>query len=487
MVRAVVVGAGPNGLAGAVTLARHGVEVTVLEAADRVGGGARSNDDLMPGLLHDDCSAVHPTAMVSPFFRSMDLQRYGLRWCHPRVPLAHPLDDGTAAILSRSLDETAESLGRPDGPRWRRVFGPLADAIDDTAEDVLGPVLHVPRHPVAAARFALLAGLPAALLARAWRGRAAKALFAGVAAHVMHPLSAPLTSSVAALLIPAGHRHGWPVAEGGTRSVTDALVRALQECGGTVHTDHPVRTLADLPPAEIALLDLAPAAAAELLGDRLPGRVARAYRRWRHGPAAFKVDFAVRGGVPWRAAQCRTAGTVHLGGAADEIAASLREVHRGRMPRRPFVLVGQQYLADPSRSVGDTHPIWAYAHVPHGYPGDATAVVMAQIERFAPGFRDRVVASASRSVAQSVAQNRNYVGGDIVGGSSTARQLVARPRLAADPYFTGVPGFYICSAATPPGAGVHGMCGHNAAVRALDALRSRGRESSAAPAVTGDR
>lgn len=486
MVRAVVVGAGPNGLAGAVTLAVHGVEVTVLEAADRAGGGARSSEDLLPGLLHDDCSAVHPTAMVSPFFRSLDLQRYGVRWCHPPVALAHPLDDGTAATLHRSLDETVESLGRSDGPRWRWTFGPLADAIDDTAEDVLGPLLRVPRHPVAMARFAIRAGLPATLLARAWRGQAARALFAGVAAHIMHPLSAPLTSSVAALLISAGHRHGWPVAEGGTQSVTDALVRALREHGGAVHTDHVVHRLADLPPAEIVLLDLAPAAAAQVLGDRLPSRVERAYRRWRHGPAAFKVDFAVQGGVPWRAPQALRAGTVHLGGAADEIALSLREVHRGRMPRRPFVLVAQQYLADPSRSVGDVHPVWAYAHVPHGYAGDATGAVITQIERFAPGFRDRVLASKSRSVVRSATLNPNYVGGDIVGGSNDMRQLLARPRISTDPYFTGVPGVYLCSAATPPGAGVHGMNGYHAAVRALDALRLRSRGSATAPAVTGD-
>jgi phytoene dehydrogenase-like protein len=471
MVRAVVVGAGPNGLAGAVALAREGVEVTVLEAAHRIGGGARSTERLLPGLLHDDCSAVHPMAMLSPFLRSLELERHGLRWRHPEIALAHPFDDGSAAALYRSLERTAEELGAPDGARWRRMFAPLVRGVDDSAADILAPVLRLPRHPLRFARFGIAAAPPAAVLARIWRHAPARALFAGVAAHVMHPLEAPLTSSVAALLVAAGHRHGWPVAEGGSQAITDALARVLAGHGGRVETDRPVRSLADLPPADIVLLDLTPAAAADLLDGRLPGRVARAYRRWRHGPAAFKVDFAVSGGIPWQAPSCRRAGTVHLGGTAAEVAATLRQVHRGVLPERPFVLVGQQYLADPSRSSGDVHPVWAYAHVPRGYPGDATALVTAQIERFAPGFRERVVAHASRSCAETAAHNRNYVAGDILGGSNTPWQLVARPRLSTNPYSTGVPGFYLCSAATPPGAGVHGMNGYHAARRALADLR----------------
>ena len=474
---AVVVGAGPNGLAAAVTLARQGVAVTVLEAADTIGGGTRTSDLTGDGLLHDHCSAVHPLAIGSPFMREVDLGRYGLRWCQPEVDLAHPLDDGTAGVLRKDLAATAELLGA-DGRRWSSLFGSISEGLDELLEDVMRPLAHVPGHPLRLARYGIPALAPAALIAKRLRTPQAKALFGGVAAHAFHPLQRPATAAIGLMLIAAAHRYGWTVAEGGSRAISDALAKALAEHGGTIETGVYVRSLDELPPADAVLLDLAPGAVANVAGDRLPSRVARAYRRWQHGPGAFKVDFAVEGGIPWTNEACRTAGTVHLGGPWAEIAATERDINRGRMPERPFVLVGQQYLADPTRSKGDRHPVWSYAHVPHGYDGDATEAILAQFERFAPGTRERIVGMSVRPTTALPAYNANYVGGDIITGANTPRQVLLRPRLALDPYRTGIPGVYICSAATPPGAGVHGMCGYNAAQSALRAARrsTRGAE-----------
>jgi phytoene dehydrogenase-like protein len=461
---AVVVGSGPNGLTAAWTLARAGVRVTVIEAADEIGGGARTSERTLPGLLHDDCSAVHPLGVGSPALR--DLEQHGLRWRWPEVDLAHPLDGGGCAVMVRSLDDTVRGLG-PDGRRWARLFGPLAGGFDALVEDILRPVVHVPRHPLRLALFGPRALQPATLLTRRWRTPAARALFAGAAAHAFQPLNSPTTAAIGLMLIAAGHRHGWPVAEGGSGAISAALAKAVTGAGGTIETGRRVRALADLPRADAVLLDLAPRGVLDIMGPRLPGRVRRAFERWRYGPGAFKLDLAVEGGVPWTNDAARRAGTVHLGGTFEEIDAAERAVAAGRMPERPFVLVAQQYLADPIRSVADVHPVWAYAHVPHGYTGDATAAILDQIERFAPGTRDRVVASATRSAAEMPEYNSNYVGGDIAAGANTPRQMVARPRVARDPYRLGVPGYYICSAATPPGAGVHGMCGLNAARSAL--------------------
>ncbi|MEH0532921.1 NAD(P)/FAD-dependent oxidoreductase [Streptomyces stelliscabiei] len=472
MTTAVVVGSGPNGLAAAVYLAREGVEVTVLEAADTIGGGTRTSE-LTPGLLHDHCSATHPMAVGSPFLRSLDLGRHGLTWRLPDIDCAQPLDSGEAGVLRRSVQETADGLGGVDGRRWRRVFGPLAQGFDALAEDLMRPLTHVPRHPLRLAAFGPQALLPAAALGRLWRSPAARALFGGVAAHAFRPFHRPATAAVGLTIIAAGHRHGWPVAAGGSRAISDALAAQLAEFGGRIETGVRVCTPADLPRADLVLFDLAPRAVADILGDRLPGRVARAYRRFRHGPGAFKADFAVEGGVPWTNEAARRAGTVHLGGTFEEVAHTERLIHAGRMPERPFVLVGQQYLADPSRSKGDLHPVWTYAHVPHGYDGDASEAIIGQIERFAPGFRERVLDMAVRPPAAFEAYNPNYVGGDIVTGANTALQLAMRPRVALDPYRTGVPGMYICSAASPPGAGAHGMCGANAAASALRHLGRR--------------
>lgn len=466
MSAALVVGGGPNGLAAATALAGSGVEVTVLEAAEEIGGGARSGEAILPGLLHDHCSAFHPMAVGSAFLGSLGLDRYGLSWRWPEIDCVHPLDGGDAGVLYRSIDDTAVGLGR-DGSRWRLLFGRPSARFDRLAEDIMGPLARIPRHPLTLARFGLPTVLPGSAVARVFATEQARALFGGVAAHTFRPLHYPLTSAIGLGIITAGHRHGWPVAAGGSGAITTALAALLLDLGGKIETGIRVRRASDLPPADVTLFDLAPGAVADILGDRLPGRVARAYRRYRHGPGAFKVDFAVEGGVPWTNPEAHRAGTVHLGGNYAEVAATEREIHAGRMPGRPFVLVGQQYLADPQRSAGNVHPLWTYAHVPHGYTGDATGAIIAQIERFAPGFRDRIVGQAVRSTTQMTAYNPNYVGGDIVTGAKDVRQVLFGPRVTPSPYHTGIPGMYLCSAATPPGPGAHGMCGANAADAAL--------------------
>ncbi|MCH5675080.1 phytoene desaturase family protein [Streptomyces gilvus] len=471
MSTATVVGAGPNGLAAAVALAREGVRVTVVEAADEIGGGTRSGEAILPGLLHDHCSAVHPMAVGSPFLRELGLERYGLKWALPEIDCAHPLDGGTAGVLHRSVAETATGLGA-DGRYWRRLFAGPSSSYDSLSGDILGPLLRVPRHPVRLARFGVPALAPASLLARTFATEEARALWGGVAAHAFHPLDRPLSASIGLGILTAGHRHGWAVAEGGSRRITGAMAALLLDLGGKIETGVRVRSASELPPTDVTVWDVAPTALADLLGDRLPPRVARAYRRFRYGPGAFKVDFAVEGGIPWTAQAARRAGTVHVGGTFAEIAATEREIHAGRMPERPFVLVGQQYLADQARSVGDVHPVWTYAHVPNGYTGDATEAITAQIERFAPGFRDRIIGTAVRTTTGFAAYNPNYVGGNIMTGAKDIPQLITGPRLTLQPYDTGLPGHYLCSAATPPGPGAHGMCGAHAAARALRHLRA---------------
>ena len=466
MSQAVVVGSGPNGLASAVELARNGVEVLVLEAEDRIGGGTRTSELTVPGLLHDDCSATHPMAVGSPFLRSLDLEQHGLEWLWSEIDLAHPLDDGSAGVMVRSIERTARGLGE-DGAAWRRVFGSASAHFDELLEDIMRPVLHVPSHPVRLTRFGLAAATPATLLARSWRTPQARALFGGVAAHAFSLLNRPMSSSVGCALISSCHAYGWPVAKGGSQSISEALASALRAYGGTIETGRRVTDLAEVTGADVVVFDLAPEAVAAIAGERLSSRVGRAYRRYRHGPGAFKIDLAVEGGVPWTNEACRRAGTVHVIGDFEEIVLAERSVNRGSMPERPYLLVGQQYLADPERSDGDLHPVWAYGHVPNGYAGDASEAILGQIERFAPGFRERIVASSSRGPADLLAYNANYVGGDIITGANTPVQLLFRPRLALDPYSTGAPGLYICSAATPPGAGAHGMGGYNAARSAL--------------------
>jgi phytoene dehydrogenase-like protein len=463
---AIVVGSGPNGLAAAVELARNGVGVTVLEAEEEIGGGTRTTELTVPGLLHDDCSASHPMAAGSPFLRSLDLAQHGLEWRWPDVDLAHPLDDGSAGVMVRSIDETAERLGE-DGDGWRRLFGSTSAHFAELLEDIMKPVVHVPLHPVRLVRFGLPAALPATLVARSWRTPRAKALFGGVAAHAFSPLNRPMSSAVGCALINACHAFGWPVAKGGSRAISDALASVLRAQGGRIERGRRVSNLAEVAEAEVVVFDLAPRAVAEIAGDRLPSRVARAYRRYRYGPGAFKLDLAVEGGVPWTNEACRRAGSVHAIGSFEEIVLAERAINRGSMPERPYVLVGQQYLADPERSKGDLHPVWAYGHVPSGYAGDASEAVLRQIERFAPGLRERIVGSNARGPADLAAYNSNYVRGDIITGANTPVQILFRPRVALDPYSTDAAGLYICSAATPPGAGAHGMGGFNAARSAL--------------------
>lgn len=469
MSSAIVVGSGPNGLACAAVLAKRGVEVTVIEAEDRIGGGTRSSELTVPGLLHDECAATHPMAVSAPATRELELERYGLEWGWPEVDLAHPLDGGRGATMLRSLEATAEGLGEA-GARWRQIFGPPSRGYEPLTEDIYRPIAHVPRHPLRLLRFGLPAAAPATLMARALGTPEAAALFGGVAAHAYAPLNRPLSSSIGMALISAGHAYGWPVAKGGSVAIAEAMAAVIRERGGRIETGRRVRSLAELPPADAVVLDLSPRAVLELAGDRMPSRSAGAYRRYKYGPGAFKLDLAVEGGVPWAYEPTRRAGTVHVCGSFEEVALAEREVNRGRMPERPYVLVAQQYLADPQRSNGDLHPVWTYAHVPSGYSGDAANAILDQLERFAPGLRERIVATSVRTPAEIEAANSNFIAGDILTGANTPLQTLLRPRPFGDPYATGIPGVYICSAATPPGAGAHGINGYNAAESVMRSL-----------------
>ncbi|HWJ10298.1 MAG TPA: NAD(P)/FAD-dependent oxidoreductase [Nocardioides sp.] len=474
MSTAVVVGSGPNGLAGAIRLAQAGLAVTVVEAHDRPGGGTRTSELTVPGLLHDDCAAFHPTGVASPFFASLGLQRHGLRWLWPEIDLAHPLDDGRAGVAARDMDASVASLG-DDGARWRRIFDPIVRNFDDLMGEVLQPLAHLPRHPVTLGRFGVKALMPATWTTARFRDDPARALFTGGAAHAFGRLDTPLSGSVGLMLTGTAHAVGWPVAEGGSEAIARALLAELAELGGKVVTGVRAESLDQLGDLvggrpDVVLLDTAPAGALDILGDRLPPRVRRALTRYTYGPAAFKVDLAIEGDIPWTNESCRRAGTLHLGGTAEQVAAIEKGTVQGRMADQPFVLLGQQYLIDPSRSTGSLNPVYAYAHVPHGYTGDATEAIINQVERFAPGFRDRIVAVATRNPAQMQAHNANYVGGDISAGANTARQIAFRPRVALDPYALGIDGVYLCSSATPPGGGVHGMGGFNAAEAALKRL-----------------
>lgn len=469
MTTATVVGSGPNGLAAALVLAGAGVEVTVLEAAPAPGGAARTVEATLPGLLHDTGAGFHPLGVDSPLTRSVDLAAHGLRWAWPEVQYAHPLDDGRGAAALRSVTATATGLGA-DARAYERLLGPLVERFDDVVDDVTRPLLHVPRHPAALARLGLRAALPATVLGRLLGTEEARALWAGAAAHTVGPLDTVGSSAVGLLLGAATHVAGWPVAVGGTGAMTGAMLAQLAALGGRVETGVRVTSLEQCG-TDLVLLDTAPGAAADLLGDRLPARVHAAYRRYRHGPGAHHVALAVEGGVPWAYEPARRAGTVHVGGTLEQVARAERDTWRGRLVPEPFVLVGQQHVADPSRSRDGVHPVDAYAHVPAGYDGDATEPLLRHLERYAPGLRERVVATTVRPARELWADNPNLVGGDIVGGAGTLLQLALRPRPALDPYATGVPGVWLCSASTPPGAGAHGLCGYRAAHAALASLR----------------
>ncbi len=464
---AVVVGSGPNGLAAAIEIARAGRSVLLLERAATVGGGLRSDELTLPGYVHDVCSSVHALAPVSPFLRSVPLHEHGLEWIVPPAAVAHPLEDGSAPLVERSLEATAARLG-PDGPRWTALFEPVLDAWPKLESELLGPLVHVPRAPFALARFGLQALLPATSLARLrLRTPAGRALFAGVAAHSMLPLERPASAAVGLVMTAAAHIGGWPIARGGAQSVADALAAHLRSLGGEIETGVEVRSLDEVPPARAVLLDVTPRQVLALAGDRLPGRYARALERFRYGPGVFKVDWALSAPIPWRAPEAALAATVHLGGTLDELARSERAPWRGETDDAPFVLLTQPSLFDDSRAPDGRHTAWAYCHVPNGATADLTDAIERQVERYAPGFRDVVLARAVAGPAALELRNPNLVGGDVNGGAQLLSQLVARPALRLVPYSTPLDGVYLCSASTPPGGGVHGMCGQLAAQAAL--------------------
>ncbi len=464
---AVVVGAGPNGLAAAITLAQAGRSVLLLEANATVGGGARSAALTLPGFVHDLGSAVHPLCLASPFLRALPLARYGLEWVHPALPAAHPLDDGAAVVLRRSLADTAHALGADAAP-YRRLMQPLLDEWQALVEETLQPLWHVPRHPLLLARFGLQAIRSARGLAEAWfAGEPARALFAGMAAHAILPLEQMGTAAFGLTLALLGHAVGWPVPRGGAQCVADAMVAYLRALGGHVETDTPVQDLRELPPARAVLLDLTPRQLLHLAGDRLPSSSRRRLERFRYGWGVFKVDYALDGPIPWTADVCTSAGTVHLGGSLGEIAAAERAVGQGHHPERPYVLLAQPTLFDDTRAPEGRHTAWAYCHVPQGSAVDMAPRIEAQIERFAPGFRDRILARHAAAPADLERSNANLVGGTINGGAMDLGQLLARPVHGPAPYRTPLPGVYLCSSSTPPGGGVHGMCGHLAARTAL--------------------
>jgi phytoene dehydrogenase-like protein len=457
-----VVGSGPNGLAAAVTLARAGLAVHVIEGADSPGGGCRTEELTLPGFHHDVCSAVHPLAAASPFFRRIGLPALGVTLHRPKVAFAHPLDGGRAAAVAGSVDETAGGLG-PDAGAYRRLLAPLVRDIGLTLPDILAPLRSVPGHPAAMARFGLGGLLPASLLARRFRTQEGRALLAGVAAHSMLPLSAPVTGAFGLVLMMTAHAVGWPVVEGGSARLTDALVAELASSGGTLETGRWVGSLDSLPSARAILLDVTPRQLAALAGGRIGARHLRALERFRYGAGVCKVDWALSGPVPWQAVACQEAGTVHLGGTLAEVARSEAEVAAGQHPERPYCIVAQPGVVDPTRAPAGSRTLWGYCHVPPGSEVDVSGRIEAQIERFAPGFRDLILARSVRTAAGMEAYNPNYVGGDINGGAGTLLQMVFRPTPRWNPYRAPLPGVYLCSASTPPGGGVHGMCGEGAA------------------------
>jgi phytoene dehydrogenase-like protein len=463
---AIVVGSGPNGLAAAVVLARAGLSVRVYERANTIGGGARTEELTIPGVLHDVGSAVHPQALTSGFFRAFELEKR-VKFVVPEISYAHPLDDGRSGIAWRDLDRTADGLG-VDGAAWKRLLGPLVDRADEVAQFAGSQVLQLPRHPLT------LAMLGLRILeqgSRGWglrfRGDVAPALMTGLAAHAIGPMPSLATAAAGLVLATAGHARGWPIPIGGSQSIIDSLAADLRANGGEIITGTEVVSIAELPKATVVLFDVTPRALARIVGDRLPDGYRRSLDRFRYGNAIAKVDFALSAPVPWTDSRLAEAATLHVGGTRAEMAASEADVAAGRHPQDPYVLVSQPTPFDPSRAPDGTHVLWAYTHVPRGSTQDRTEAITAKIERYAPGFRDTIVASASRTALEMEQSNPNYIGGDISGGEVTIAQLLARPVLSATPWRTAARGIYLCSSSTPPGPAVHGLAGYYAAMTAL--------------------
>ncbi len=464
MKRANIVGSGPNGLSAAIALARAGVRVTVFERADTPGGGVRTEEATLPGFRHDIGSAVYPMAVASPFFRSLDLEQHGLEWVQPEIPLAHPLADGSAVALMRTIEETASLLGA-DGHAYQKLMAPLRDGWADLVHDVLGPIVHFPRHPLALGSFGLHALQPAqTFLKEHFRTPQAQTLFAGAAAHAVVPLDFAATTGVALVLAVTAHVDGWPICRGGAQSLTTTLVKILQGLGGKLELCKAIRSLGDLPEADTTLLDVTPKQFLQIAGTAVPVERQRPYEKFQYGPGIFKLDWALSEPIPWTNELCCRAGTVHLGGSLEEIVRSEADAYYGHSNGRPFVLLSQPSIFDSTRAPAGKHTAWAYCHVPNGSREDRTTTIEDQIERFAPGFRETVLGRSARNAEAMQAWNPNLIGGDVSGGAMTLNQLIRRPKLP--PYSTPVPGVFLCSSSTPPAGGVHGMCGALAAARA---------------------
>ena len=463
---AVVVGAGPNGLSAAIVLAGAGLSVLVLEAQSSIGGGARTEELTLPGFRHDVCSAIHPMAVVSPFLRTLPLAEHGLKWQFSPIAIAHPLDDGTAATLEQSLDATAAALGA-DGDGWRSLMSPFVRHADALFGEILRPLRLLPRHPFLMARFGLKALRPALSVVKRFHTEGARALFGGCAAHSFLPLDAAASASFGLALILAGHATGWPAAGGGSVAIVAALAAHLRSLGGEIMTNRPVKTMDDVPPSRAVIFDVTPRQLSAIAAEHFPRGYVKRLRRFQYGPGVFKVDYALSGPIPWKAESCRRAATVHVGGALEEIAAHEQAVWNGGDIEKPFVLVAQQSLFDPTRAPLGQHTGWAYCHVPHGSTTDMTVAIERQIERFAPGFRDLILARHTMNTTQYQAHDANFVGGDIAGGANNLMQFLTRPFPRLDPYATPNERLYIGSSSTPPGGGVHGMCGYWAAKSAL--------------------
>ncbi|MFU8811626.1 MAG: phytoene desaturase family protein [Balneolaceae bacterium] len=462
---AVVIGSGPNGLAAAIRLAMEGVQVVVMEASGTIGGGMRTQALMQPDVLHDICSAIHPMAASSPFMQQLPLNEHGLEWIHPELPLAHPLDDRPAVAMHRSVQKTAAGLGA-DQSTYRALMEPLVEQWDGLTRDFLGP-LSIPRHPIQLARFGMKALLPATLFRHRFKTVEAQALFAGIAAHSILPLNSLATTAIGLVLGTAGHAAGWPLPKGGSQQIAESMASLLRSLGGEIETDRRITDIRELGSPRAILFDVTPKQVVAMAGHRFPDAYNQRLEAYRYGNGVFKIDYILREPVPWKDADCRRAGTVHLGGTFDEIARSEAEMDRGVHPEKPYVLVAQQSLFDESRTPDNRHTLWAYCHVPPGSTTDMTRAIEQQIERYAPGFQDVVMERRTMHTGQFHAYNANYIGGDINGGRQDITQLFTRPHSFIRPYATASPGLYICSSSTPPGGGVHGMCGYHAATLAL--------------------